>query len=387
MLKVGLIADDLTGAFDAAAPFARRGLATRVVCRADALATALEHPCDVLAVNTASRHIDGAAAAERVARACRALASWNPALLFKKIDSTLRGNVVAEITAAMTASGRGEAVVTPAMPAQGRTVRGGAVFVNGVPLAETSFAHDQLSAPARQPLARQFTDAGLRAAVVGGDGPVGDAQVWIADCADEAELGRIAGWALARAENAVMAGAAGLAEALAGEAFGPPRPLALDIPLGGIVTVVGSRAPVSREQARLLAERDADCVVLDAEAGAIDVGGAARALRSGVARLLIRVPEFPEAAPDQVAAALGRGVAALLEAAPVGAVVVTGGDTAAALLDAIGQPVVDLVGQLQPGIPLSLVTHGEARFALITKAGGFGGETLFLDIPGLLRRR
>ena len=103
--------------------------------------------------------------------------------------------------------------------------------------------------------------------------------------------------------------------------------------------------------------------------------------------MLIRVPEFPEAAPDQVAAALGRGVAALPEAAPVGAVVVTGGETAAALLDAIGQTVVDLVGELQPGIPLSLVRRGEARFALITKAGGFGGETLFLDIPGLLRRR
>ncbi len=387
MLKVGLIADDLTGAFDAAAPFARRGLATRVVCRADALATALDRPCDVLAVNTASRHIDGAAAAERVARVCQALAPLRPALLFKKIDSTLRGNVVAEVAAAMAASGRGEAVVTPAMPAQGRTVRGGAVFVNGVPLTETSFARDRRSVPSTRPLEEQFAEAGLRAAVVGGGGPDGAAQVWIADCADEAALGRIAVWALARAESAVMAGAAGLAEALAGEAFGPPRPLALDIPFGGIVTVVGSRAPVSREQARLLAKHDGDCVVFDAEAGAIDVGGAARALRSGVASVLIRVPEFPEAAPDQVAAALGRGVAALLEAAPVGAVVVTGGDTAAALLDAIGQSVVDLVGELQPGIPLSLVRRGEARFALITKAGGFGGETLFLDIPGLLRRR
>ena len=347
MLKVGLIADDLTGAFDAAAPFARRGLATRVVCRADALATALERPCDVLAVNTASRHIESAAAVERVAQACRALAPLRPALLFKKIDSTLRGNVVAEVAAAMAASGRGEAVVTPAMPAQGRTVRGGAVYVNGVPLAETSFAGDQRSAPSTRPLKHQFAEAGLRAAVVGGDGPDGDAQVWIADCTDEAELGRIAAWALARAESAVMAGAAGLAEALAGAAFGPARPRALDIPGGAIVYVVGSRAPVSREQARLLAERDEDCVVLDAEAGAIDVRGAARALRSGAARLLIRVPEFPEAAPDQVAAALGRGVAALLEAAPVGAVVVTGGDTAAALLDAIGQSVVDLVGEVQ----------------------------------------
>ena len=387
MLKVGLIADDLTGAFDAAAPFARRGLATRVACRADALATALECPCDVLAVNTASRHIDGAAAAERVARVCRALAPLDPALLFKKIDSTLRGNVVAEVAAAITASGRGEAVVTPAMPAQGRTVRGGVVYVNGIALSETSFARDRRSAPARQPLARQFADAGLRAAVVGGGGPEGAAQVWIADCADEAELGRIAAWALARAESAVMAGAAGLAEALAGAAFGPARPHTVDAPDGAIIFVIGSRAPVSREQARLLAERDEDCVVFDAEAGAIDINGAARALRSGAARLLIRVPEFPEAAPDQVAAALGRGVAALLEAAPVGVVVVTGGDTAAAFLDAIGWSVVDLVGELQPGIPLSLVTRGEARFALITKAGGFGRETLFLDIPGLLRRR
>ncbi|MDP6350726.1 MAG: four-carbon acid sugar kinase family protein [Alphaproteobacteria bacterium] len=391
MLQIALVADDLTGAFDSAAPFAMRGLATRVICEPDRLDPALIGESEVVAVTTGSRHIAPRAAADAVERAWRVLGGLDPDVLFKKIDSTLRGNVAAEIIAAMAASGRRRALVTPAMPAQGRTTRGGMVYVGGVALAKTEFAQDPVAAPSPLPLTEQLerADPGLTATVIpdaAAPSPTGGGrQAWVADCADQADLDHIAEAARARTRDLVLAGSAGLAEALAGALFGPaqPRPQPALGP-GIILYVVGSRSPASTVQARRLAAR-ADCVTLAAPAGRLDVGLATSALAGIPPMALVRVTDA--AAPSQplaVAEAVGHSVARLLERVMVCALVVTGGDTVAAVLAAIDRPAVDLWGELQPGIPLGVVDHRARRMGLVTKAGGFGAESLFLDIPQML---
>ena len=83
-------------------------------------------------------------------------------ICIKKIDSTLRGNVAAETLAAMHALGRANAIIVPAFPAQGRTVVGGMVHVNGVPLPQTGFARDALSPPPLAPLDQVFRAAAPR---------------------------------------------------------------------------------------------------------------------------------------------------------------------------------------------------------------------------------
>src|ERR1700748_1379644 len=96
-LECLLIADDLTGAWDAAAPFAARGCATRVAV--SSAAHDLE-ACDVPAVSTNSRDIPPSQI-DCVMRATAAYASqFSPRVLFKKIDSTLRGNVALELESA-----------------------------------------------------------------------------------------------------------------------------------------------------------------------------------------------------------------------------------------------------------------------------------------------
>ena len=97
--RVAIVADDLTGALDAAAPFAARALTTRVAVTADGLDAALAHDPAVVAVNTATRHADAETAAARVRDCAERLAALRPALLIKKIDSTLRGPVGAELAA------------------------------------------------------------------------------------------------------------------------------------------------------------------------------------------------------------------------------------------------------------------------------------------------
>ena len=88
---------------------------------------------EVIAVSTDSRARSTAIAVERVREAVRfATAFHGRALLFKKIDSTLRGHVGEEVRAAMDASNARVAIVAPAFPAMGRTVEHGLLRVTGV---------------------------------------------------------------------------------------------------------------------------------------------------------------------------------------------------------------------------------------------------------------
>src|ERR1035441_306320 len=92
-LECLLIADDLTGACDAAVYFARRGYLTAV--RLESHGEAPE--AGVLAISTESRDLSAAELPRVMDDLAQRLPVSRARILFKKIDSTLRGNVGAEI--------------------------------------------------------------------------------------------------------------------------------------------------------------------------------------------------------------------------------------------------------------------------------------------------
>jgi len=384
--KVALVADDLTGALDAAAPFAARGLDTRVATSVDALADLTGEP-QVIAVSTNSRHMAADRAQAAVRAACAALARREPRIWFKKIDSTLRGNVAAESLAMLRATGLDEMLITPATPSQGRTVRGGEVLVNGTPLGETEFVHDAVSPASERPIGAQIgaLDRSLTVVVVNERPAPASNAAWVADADSDTALERIADWALDRADRCLMVGAAGLGRALAQRAFGAKRPLpAIGALSGPILYVIGSRASKSVSQCARLESEGGDVVHLDARCGLLDIGAARDAI-AGHATALVRVPTDAEGmTPAAIARALGRSVAALLGAAPIGAVLATGGDTVLAILGALRADAVTLVGEVQPGIPLIRADLDGRPVWMVTKAGGFGDDDLFVRLPQIL---
>jgi uncharacterized protein YgbK (DUF1537 family) len=120
-----LVADDLTGACDAAVQFAARGIATSV------LVSGAPDDARVLAISSESRDLPAGAIARAVESA---IAVCPPAeRVFKKIDSTLRGNPGAEIDAACAALGCDAAVICPAFPALHRVVERGRLRVTHSP--------------------------------------------------------------------------------------------------------------------------------------------------------------------------------------------------------------------------------------------------------------
>ncbi|MGQ4879958.1 four-carbon acid sugar kinase family protein [Billgrantia sp. LNSP4103-1] len=385
--EVVIVADDLSGALDAAAPFAQHGMATRVAVTLEgldaALSTSRRIP-QVVAVNTGSRHLDRAGAARRAAQAAERLLEHRPKLLIKKIDSTLRGQVVDESVALRRLGEPRRLLVCPAVPSQGRLVRGAEVWVDGEPLSATAYARDALSPALAGPLDSAFEAEGIALerydpdACRHGAAPLLPTTDCVADASDDAALARMADQLLEAAREWLPVCAAGLTRALAHrlaaaqDRAATPRPLSLPEP-SRLLLAVGSRAPRARRQLERLREAFPDIPWLPVfGTGHDDAEQRMRVIVPGVS-----AGETPSA--EAVAAGMAAAVAAAGGEAHDTLLFLSGGDIALAVLERLHADFIDLKGEWVSGVPLGNV-NGDARRPVMTKAGGFGPEELLVRL-------
>ena len=114
MPKVLIIADDLTGALDAAAQFANQNIPSYVAASADCDLAARFGEFDVVSVNAESRHLRPEQAAAVVRELAERGQQAGVEYSYKKTDSTLRGNLGAELNALRVAVGHGRLAFVPA---------------------------------------------------------------------------------------------------------------------------------------------------------------------------------------------------------------------------------------------------------------------------------
>ena len=139
---IAILADDLTGANDTALQFHLKGCSTQVLTNYKEISKTIEHT-QVWAVSTESRNIEPEEARQRAKEATSALVNnLNIEHIYKKIDSTIRGNIAMEIMGIIEASEYEAAVVMPAFPNEGRITVGGYHLLKGVPIERTEFARD-----------------------------------------------------------------------------------------------------------------------------------------------------------------------------------------------------------------------------------------------------
>lgn len=137
------IADDLTGANVNASLLAACGFSAATCAFGLQWDAAFFSQYDVVSINTASRLMSADEACEAVRVATVQALALQPAVLSKRIDSTLRGNVGSEIEGALAAlPAQTVAIVSPAYPASGRIVVGGYMIVDAVPLQCSQVALD-----------------------------------------------------------------------------------------------------------------------------------------------------------------------------------------------------------------------------------------------------
>jgi 4-hydroxythreonine-4-phosphate dehydrogenase len=391
-----IVADDLSGAADCAVVCAARGLSAVVALTPGGPG----RDADVWSVDGDTRAMSGEAAAAAVeALACAS----ESGLLFKKLDSTLRGHVGAELAAILRARRRARpdavAILAPAFPALGRTTVEGRQRLHGEPL-EASEIWRREGRGGNASLIDMTRAHGLAAALLplrGGAATMGElaagADVLVCDAETDADLAAIARASLGLGRAAIWAGSAGLAGWLV-EAAGlarPARPTPLPAVSGSRLLVVGSRSSVARRQAAVVAAMaGVVSIATDPTASreALVASGAAAALAGALEAGRDVIVWQPDLADEAASGDPRRcaGLASLLaeRSQSIGALLATGGDTARRLLEALGVEALELVEELEPGAPLSLA-FGRRRFPVITKAGAFGDEATLANCLSRLR--
>ncbi len=401
MAHLLVVADDLTGALDTGAQFAAHGLRTLVTWDGAPPADA-----DVWVLDTESRDLPPQAAGQRIAELAARLLPHVPRL-YKKVDSTLRGNVAAELAALLAAGAGPRVLLAPAFPAQGRTTLHGRQWVAGTPLEKTGFARpgvDCSSIPALlaahlgpvaclelEDIRQGEQSLASRLGATAG-------QVLVADAVEEADLRIVARAAVLAGLDRFLAGSAGLAAHLpaawgleGSRAAGDERRAP-----GPVLFVAGTDHPCLAGQLACLAQHASPTVVTGILGGLLARGdetvaersrAAAEALQAGADAVLTTDGE-PRIAGGRraVAALLARVAARAVEGARPAALVLTGGDVAMAVCRVLGASAIAVQGQVEPGIPLGRLVGGpQDGLPLAAKAGGFGSEDALWRILVRLR--
>src|SRR3569833_2862538 len=172
-----IIADDLTGAADCAASSAARGCRASVLLHSPDQESEAGWPdADILSIDANTRCQPAEQSSEILARLVHLCDSQQTDhsgyVLFKKIDSTLRGNVADELSALLQARRSGKPanaklsiLLAPALPAQGRTTVGGRILVYGVPLEETDIWKAEVRSP-ESDIRKLIANSGLSCALI-----------------------------------------------------------------------------------------------------------------------------------------------------------------------------------------------------------------------------
>ncbi|MCA0756293.1 four-carbon acid sugar kinase family protein [Paenibacillus sp. N4] len=426
MRQIAIIADDLTGASDSGVQFARKGFGTQVIFHIDHFSEGIEH-LEVIVLDTDSRSIAANAAYERAAEAAARARKLDFQHIYKKMDSTLRGNLGAELDAVADTVQPDFTAVALAFPKIGRTTRGGIHYLNRLPVSETEIARDPKCPVTESDLVRLFDSQSKRKAGLvpletlhaGKEAVLSRIQALLQeqiqnilfDAVTEVDMQQIAVILAASGYRILWAGSAGLADYL-------PDALALSGGSGGqgeasksaitdmnhpVLLVAGSISGVTRGQVAAFnrcpdvtaVEFDTVRAITSDEGRLQDIERCRTELLEAIAAgsdVSLYASSSPEhvrlskaagakrgfdekEVSNRIAATLGEIAAGVIGEVQLQGVILTGGDTAKAVCRHLGVSGIQLVRELEPGIPLGqLVGSGSNPLWVVTKAGAFGSE-------------
>ena len=406
MISLAVIADDLTGAADSGIQFGRFGIQVLLVPHQELAAMDPESIKGILTVSTESRNLSPTVAGEWVRQTAMAVDRLEPQLIYKKIDSCMRGNVGAEVAALADLYGCRGVLIAPAFPAQGRTTLHDVHYVRNIRVADSEMARDPAS-PVRasrlsELIALQYQQPVGRIDAADLDENPRHLKTFVedllkqgrrlitCDAAHQRHLEVIARLAGDQFPHLLMAGSAGLAQALVRCRFEETeaRPASRAAMGNHLLFVCGSGSNVLRSQVETLIRKTGvpRYILVPGRPTALSdrTNTIAKDLDSGAVVLQLAPVEslvYDNSAARQLAAE----IAAIVRCRRPDGLFLSGGDTAAAVLGAIGASAIRLKVEILPGVIQGTVIGGTGDgLPVITKAGAFGESDTLLQLYGLL---
>lgn len=403
--KLVIVADDLTGAADTGVLFSRPGLPVTLIVGTDGLEKALP-VSETIAVDLESRLDTATVAYNKHFSLGLSLRKATDRMIYKKLDSTFRGNIGAEIDGLMEGLQAKATLLAPALPGNGRIVRAGEVIVHGEKLINTDAATDPRT-PVRSSsieaiIASQskrrcrligptFFSAGVEPAAAellkeidaGGE-------IFIFDSLEENDLANIAGMIRRLSDNSLLlAGSSGLARHLhpTSEVGTEPGQQEKTTPLkrasGPVFVFAGSVN--SRSQAQVQASLiKGNCTLIPIDPKTLEedeaITAAIKTIREGVSsgnRNYIFTTAISRddivSGAGEIATAFGQFAASMIQQFHPSGMLLTGGETAIQTLESLNANGLKLLAEVLPGIQYGHLTGTAFDDSLVvTKAGGFG---------------
>ncbi|MCJ0980800.1 hypothetical protein MTX35_24120 [Rhodococcus sp. ARC_M12] len=371
--RILILADDLSGAAETAALFLDRDVSLGIDIGA------VHGDSDVRVIDLGTRAMSGPEAADRVHAAVRDLPPQ--VRVIKKIDSMLRGNIAAEVESLL---GTGPIVFAAGLPALGRTVENGVPHIDGVPLDRSGrWALETTEAPAS--IADLFghvrtISVALEDGIDGLSAAVDSGAVAVFDVRSDADLDAIVDLS-ALLPGVRLVGTAALAAAVA-RTLRPNELGTLPIEPVPTLVVVGTAEAVAAQQVSELERSGATHVRIHVDhlLAGTDPTPVRNAVDGGAAILTVTGPVDP-ARSSAIATALAELVAQAISDKTVG-LVLTGGETARRVLDALGVNTLHPITEIHHG---AVVSRTAAGGYVATRPGSFGGPDSLVAMTAYLR--
>ena len=400
MPKLLIIADDLTGALDTGVKFSEAGLKTSVSTRCESCLADASADVAVLCADT--RHLPGGEAYREIRSIVEANRGRFP-LLMKKTDSGLRGNIGAELQAFIDATEENTLAFLPALPEMRRVTRGGVQYIDGVPVSKSVFGRDpfepvldddisvllgrQCSVPTRV-ISRE--EAG--AAPQDPEGPV----IRIYDAETSEDMRRAVSRILSDGRTRLLAGCAGLAQALARELSGESPVSEKDVGNGPLLVVCGSVNNVSARQLDYAESRGFERIHLPMEFLLGEnsdpiLNTIASKCAAPVPLMLDTFTTAEEASANisaeeledrrrRISRRLGGLIRDLMNCGVHRRILIIGGDTLLALMDELDCAAVTPLCEPDRGVVLFELEYAGEKRRIMSKSGGFGSEDLLIRL-------
>jgi uncharacterized protein YgbK (DUF1537 family) len=378
-MRIAVIADDLTGALDTGVQFTQWGFTVQLTD------TPINCTAEVTILNTDTRNEIPETAYQVTYDLAKKLDQYN--IIYKKIDSTLRGNPGPEIQAIMDATGETDAIFTPTHPPTQRRVKDGYLYVADKLITETEYINEYRKKtsyiPAILDLEKKIhikkipIDVSLKGII-------------IVDSETEKDL-----FLIAAQRRRLMIGSAGLASALCQTLRNPPP----------VLTIIGSMRTETRIQVEVLKRRLSVATLSLNTINALNQTPQQEALLRAKEALNLGQDIVITSAPstdlvektrkeakrlnlplleleNRITSALAQLTETLLEY-DLSGIIITGGATAQAISKILGTKKIQILDEVQPGVPVLKLDNLTA----VTKAGGFGQADTLVQATHYLKRK
>lgn len=384
-MKIAVIADDFTGANDIGIQLKKYKMTVATMF------DDVEIEKDVKVYDTQSRNISEKEAKIRIKKTYDNIENKGFDKFYKKIDSTLRGNVKAEIDEIIKITGKTISLVV-AFPKTFRTVKDGKHYVDSVELHKTDFANDPVKPIKTNDLKEIFPESKLiKISDIKGkmdlkvDKNSGDILIFDSETDEDLEL--VAKFLFENGLDSFVAGSAGIMDYL---------PKYWGFEKNRVMMVSGSCNEKNIEQIKNFVsknEKKLKIIRLDLKKFEYSVYGNGKDIliqnieeKKEMKEILdyhIKKGMLRDEITKKISEYIGELTAKLVKEDKIKALFIAGGETTINVLKALRIKGINLEYQIETGVVKGM--DFEKVYHIITKPGGFGSKKIYENAYEILK--